>query len=120
MNMANYKYFYVLPSNDTFLNHFFDLYEDHTETEQRIIRKYNIDTSGINRYGKPRLMVGTGYIEDSPVMIYSGNINVVSLKMFIRNAVLYRIGGYIFCKERDAEYLKGIITKDIPVRVITT
>ncbi|MBQ3265945.1 MAG: hypothetical protein IJH07_09250 [Ruminococcus sp.] len=118
MNTAQYQHFYVLPSDDSFLSHYNDLYADHTETEQRIVREYNIDISDTDKYGNPRIVVGTGYIESFPALVYAGNVDVVSLEMFILDAEYCSQDSYIFCTERDAEALKRI-TKGTPVRVIT-
>lgn len=118
MNTAQYKQFYVLPSDDTFLSHFNDLYEDRSETEQRIIRQYGIDTTDRDRYGRLRYMIGTGYIDNFPVMVYPGDVNVVSLRVFIRSVEIYGMEGYIFSQERDAKALEKI-TEDTPIRVIT-
>lgn len=117
INTAQYKYFYVLPSDDTFYSHLEDLYVDHTETEQQIIERYGIDTSTTDPYGRYKYVVGTGYIDRHPVWICSGNVNAVTLKLFIRNAEIRETESYIFCKERDGKMLRAV-TRDTPVKII--
>ena len=117
VNTAHYKYFYVFPSDDSFLSHFEDLYADHTAKEQRLIGQYGIDTSDKDRYGRYRYKLGTGFIENHPVWICAGNVNAVTLKSFVRSAVINKKESYIICNRRDAEALKAL-TECTPVTVI--
>ena len=117
INTADYRCFYVLPGDDTFLDRLKDIYADHTLDEQRIIRQYDIDTSEEDSEGRYRLKIGTGFIHDYPVLVCTGNVNMEVLKRFIRSADLYQQYSYILCKERDRDELENI-TRDYPIRVI--
>ncbi len=114
-NTAQYDYFYLLPSDDSFLSRFNDLYDDHNAIERSLIERYNINTSDKDANGRYRFKIGTGFIKDSPILIYTGN--VVTLKVFILNAEHNDNWSYILCKKRDFAVLKEI-TKDRPIEVV--
>ena len=118
VHTAPYQSFYVFPSNDSFLSHFEDLYADYTAKEQRLIKRYGIDTSDKDRYSRYRHKLGTGFLENHPVWLCAGNVNAVTLKYFIRNAVVNNRESYIICNRRDAEALKAL-TECTPVTVIS-
>lgn len=118
VNTAHYKCFYVFPSDDSFLSHFEDLYADYTAKEQRLIEQYGIDTSDQDRYGRYRYKSGTGFLENHPVLVCAGNVNVVKLKYFVRHTVSNNKESCIICNRRDAETLKAL-TECTPVTVIT-
>lgn len=108
-NTANYKNFYVLSSDDSFLSQLEDLYADLDYMERLIIERYGIDTSETDSNGRYRLKIGTGFIDEHPVWVCPGNINSVILKRFIRNAEHNDIESYIICTRRDAKNLEEII-----------
>ena len=118
VNTAEYKNFYILPSDDSFLSHLNDLCIDHTETEQRLIERYRIDTSDIDVNGRTRFLFGTGFIDDSPVLICAGNVNAAKLKYFVLNAGKTSRLSYILCKYRDLATLQKV-AKDYPIKVLT-
>ena len=109
INTAQYKEFYVFADDDSFLDHYTDLYDDLSVIEQRIISEYNIDTSETDYSGSYRYMPGTGYIGDVPVLVFPGNVNAVELKRFIHDV---RLRGYIksliFCRQRDVECVEAV------------
>lgn len=117
INTARYKQFYVLSNNDCFTSYLEDLYTDYDTEEQRLIERYGIDTSETDSNGRYRLKTGTGFINEHPVLVCPGNINMVTLKLFIRNAKFIDIESYIICKRRDTENLEKIIG-DAPVDII--
>lgn len=118
INMVKYKFFYVFPSDDSFLSYYNDLYADHSRTIQAIIEQYSIDTSTRDNRGNFRMLCGTGFIENDPVLVYPGNIDIVRLKKYIRTVEREYNRGYIICKERDHEYIK-VITQNTSIRIIT-
>ena len=118
INTAYYKNFYIFPSDDSFLSHFADLFSAYREVEQTIIKLYNVSTAERDSSGKYRIRLGSGFIDDNPILICAGNINVVSARGFIREAELNHKINYIVCKERDKNYIKAI-TKNIPIKIIT-
>lgn len=117
INTAGYQFFYVLSTGDVFLSQFYDLYKDDTSTESEIIERYHIDTSEKDSRGRYRYIIGTGFIDDSPAWICTGNVNTVKLRPFIRNAELNDQQSFLFCKQRDAEILESIIG-DAPIDII--
>ena len=117
VNTAQYKEFYILPSDDNFLSRFEDLYTDYFHAEQQIIIDYGIDTSDYDSRGRRRFKIGTGYLGDSPVLVCLGNINTVTLNYFIRNAEINNQQNYIFCTPRDIHFIKRI-TNGKPVQLI--
>lgn len=118
VNTAGYKNFYILPSDDSFLSHLNDLYIDHTDTEQRLIERYRIDTSDKDANHRTRFLFGTGFIDDDPVLICAGNVNAVKLKYFVLNAGKTSRLSYILCRYRDLSVLQKI-TEGYPVKVLT-
>lgn len=117
INTAGYRHLFVLSTGDDFLFQFIDLYKDYSSTECEIIERYHIDTSEKDSWGRYRYITGTGYIDDSPVWICPGNVNAVTLRPFILNAERNNQQSFIFCKQRDAEYLERIIG-DAPIDII--
>ncbi len=117
VNTDPYKYFYVFTDGDSFLSHFEDLYADRSAKVRNLIHLYNIDTSEKDKSGRNRLKIGTGFIGDSPVWICPGNVNAVTLKLFIYNAELYSHPSFIVCQQRDQAVLDEI-TKDTSIEVI--
>ena len=117
IDTAGYKSFYVLPSDDSFLDCLRNVYVDHTEEEQSIIRQYGIDTSEEDSKGRYRYKSGTGFLKGCPVLVCTGNFNLEPLKRFLLRAMLYQQFSYILCEERDYEELKAIAS-DYPARVI--
>ena len=107
----------MLSTGDVFLSQFDDLYKDDTSTESGIIERYHIDTSEKDSRGRYRYITGTGFIDNSPVWICTGNVNTVKLRPFIRNAELNDQQSFLFCKQRDADILEEIIG-DAPVDII--
>lgn len=117
INTAGYQYFYVLSTGDAFHSQFYNLYKDDTSTESEIIERYHIDTSVKDNRGRYRYIIGTGFIDDSPAWICTGNVNTVKLRPFIRNAEQNDQQSFLFCKQRDAEILESIIG-DAPIDII--
>ena len=109
VNTSKYRYFYVLPSDDSFLSHFEDLYADHSKTVQRIIDKYDIDTADTDSGGNYRIKVGTGFVGDSQILVCAGNVNSVALKYFVRQSDFLDSRSYIICDQRDI----GIIEETV-------
>ena len=109
VNTAKYKSFYVFPSDDTFLERFEDLYADHSEAEQELIVKYEIDTGDTDASGRYRFRVGTGYVNDSQVLICAGNVDSVKLKYFVRYADHLDSRSYIICRQRDVGILEEVV-----------
>lgn len=118
VNTAGYKNFYVLPSDDSFISHLNDLYIDHSETEQRLIERYRINTSDKDTNGRLRFLFGTGFMDDDPILICAGNVNAVKLKYFVLNAGHNSNMSYIVCKHRDLSVLQKV-TEDYPIKVLT-
>ena len=116
VNTAQYRSFYVFPSDDSFIERFEDLYTDYSKVLERMIEQNNIETSEWDSEGRYRLKVGTGFYCDDPVLICPGNVNVVTLKYFIYNAERNRKTNYIFCRKRDLDMLSEI-TKNTSIRV---
>lgn len=116
VNTAEYKNFFILPSDDSFLIRLNDVYMDN-EIQQRLIERYHVDTSGKKPDGKLRFVFGTGFIDDAPVLICPGNVNAARLKYFVRNTGSNGIMSYIFCKYRDLAMLQEL-TKDKLIKVI--
>lgn len=116
VNTANYKKFYVFDSGDNFYSRFEDLYAEHSELIQRLIEQNQIETTDRDDEGNYRLLIGTGFYRDNPVWICPGNIDVVTLRLFVINANRNEKSYYIFCQYRDLERLKEI-TKDTIVYV---
>lgn len=117
INTAQYSNFFVMSSDDTFYDRLYDLFIGCTETENRLIKSFEIDTSETDNRGRYRYIAGTGFLNGIPVMVYAGNVNVVSLRTFISRAVYYDIESCIICKQRDFKVIKEI-TKNKPIRVI--
>lgn len=117
VNTANYDSFFVFPSDDSFLSRFDDLYTDSRETKRTVIDHYGIDTSDTDSNGGYRYKQGTGYIQDNPVLVCAGNVNVVELKRYIYYAKRNDRGCYILCQKRDFKILEAT-TKEYPIRVI--
>ena len=117
LNTAQYKYFYLFPSDDSFLSRFEDLYADHTAAEHRVIQRYGIDTSDRDHDGRRRIMSGTGYLYDSPILICTGNVNAVDLNRFIFCAVFNDLFSYILCQQRDLKALQKA-TSNYPIEVL--
>ncbi len=117
INTAHYKYFYIFPSDDGFLSHFSDLYTNHKNSEHHIIEQYHVSTSDKNSKGRHRTVHGTGFINGVPILICSGNINLVKAKKFIRDAELTNNICYIVCLERDKGTIEAI-TKIVQVKLI--
>ena len=117
VNMADYKYFYVLPSDDSFLSCLRDVYVNHTEEEQNIIRQYAIETSEEDNEGRYRFKSGTGFLKGCPVLVCAGKYNLEPLKRFLLSARIDEQFSYILCEERDYEELKAIAS-DYPVSVV--
>ena len=108
INTAQYRWFYIFPSDDSAYSHFEDLYKDYSETVERLIEQNDIETSEIDSKGRYRYIVGTGFYQDKPVWLCPGNVNVYKLKFFIYDAEHDRKTHYIFCKERDLNATKEI------------
>lgn len=118
VNTAGYKNFYIMQSDDSFLSHLNDLYIDHTDTEQRLIERYRIDTSDKDANHRTRFLFGTGFIDDDPVLICAGNVNAVKFKYFVLNAGKTSRLSYILCRYRDLFVLQKI-TEGYPIKVLT-
>ena len=118
INTAGYQNFLILPSDDSFLSRLNNLYIDHTDTEQRLIERYRIDTSNKDTNGRIRFLFGTGFIGDDPVLICAGNVNAVKLKYFVLNAGKKSRLSYILCRYRDLAVLQKV-TEDDPIKVLT-
>lgn len=116
VNTAQYKHFYVLPSDDTFLSRFEDLYTDHTAMLNRLIDQNEIETSDRDDEGRYRFKIGTGFYRDDPVWLCPGNIDMVTLKLFISHAERNGKKNFIFCQERDTAALREIV-KNTSIRV---
>ena len=108
INTADYRWFYVFPSDDTFMSHLEDLYTDYSETVERLIEQNEIETSEKDSEGRYRYNIGTGFYLDQPVWLCPGNVNVYTLKYFIYNAERNSKKHYIFCKERDLDATRKI------------
>lgn len=117
VNTAKYKTFYIFPSNDSFISHFNDLYIDQEEEERKVIEQYGVDISDRDSKGRLRVNVGAGYIENSPILIFTGNINVVKARSFIREAEYNDTTNYIICKRRDHDCIAKLI-KEQPIKII--
>ena len=118
INTAQYRIFYVMPSDDTFYNRLYDLHIDRTGVEDGVIKIFEVNTSETDRLGRYRYKAGTGFLKDNtPVLIYAGNVNVVTLRAFIYYAESNDIESCILCKPRDCRALREI-TKGRPIRVI--
>ena len=117
VNTAKYRYFYVFPSDDSFYSHFEDIYTDHSELLQRLIKENHIETSDRDDEGRYRLKIGTGFYKDDPVWICPGNVDVVTLKLFIRNAIHNNRRNYIFSQDRDLEMLREITKNSMSILV---
>lgn len=117
INTAGYQNFYVLSTGDDFFSQFHDLYNSFSSAESEIIERYHIDTSEKDSRGRYRYITGTGFIDNSPVWICTGNVNAVTLRPFIINAERNNQLSLIFCKQRDADILEEIIG-DAPVDII--
>lgn len=117
INTAGYQYFYVFPTGDRFLSHFQDIYEDHSAAEHILIKRYNVNTSNKDDKGRCRFIIGTGFINDSPVYICVGSLNAVTLRPFILNAEQNNHLSLVFCKQRDYPVLTEI-AKDKPIKVL--
>ena len=108
VNTAKYKRFYVFDSGDNFYSRFEDLYADHSELMQRLIEQNNIETTDRDDEGNYRLLIGTGFYRDNPVWICPGNIDVVTLRLFVVNAIRNEKINFITCQDRDLEIMREI------------
>ena len=118
INIPDYPNFYVFSSGDHFLSHFQDLYVDYSSKEREIIERYHIDTSEYDRRGRSRYIIGTGFIDESPVWVCAGNVNAVTLRYFILNAEHTGKLSLIFCQQRDYPVLTEV-TKGRNIKVLT-
>lgn len=118
VNTAEYKNFFVFPSDDRFLRRLNDVYSDHRQREKNLIERYRIDTSDKDANHRTRFLFGTGFIDDDPVLICAGNVNAVKLKYFVLNAGKTSRLSYILCRYRDLSVLQKI-TEGYPVKVLT-
>lgn len=89
-----------------------------TEAERRLIERYRVNTSDKDADGRTRFLFGTGFIDDDPVLICTGNVNAVKLKYFVLNAGKKSRLSYILCKYRDLAVIQKV-TKNYPVKVLT-
>ena len=117
INTADYRYFYVFPSDDSFLEHFNDMYIGHEEEEQRVIEEYKIDTANTDVNGHTRFRFGTGFVGDSQVLVCAGNVDSVKLKYFVRNSEQYDSLSYIICRQRDLDVLEEVV-EGKPIKVV--
>ena len=117
LNTGHYKEFYTVQDDDRFLGQLYDLYRDHTESEQEIIEQYDIDTEDKDCNGRYRYKAGTGFIDDTPALVCAGNVDLIKLKRFVRNAIVTDTDSCIFCKQRDLRIVSEIV-KDAPIEVI--
>lgn len=108
VNTAQYKSFCVFPSDDSFLSRFEDLYTDYSETLDILIDYNEIETSDRDSKGRYRYTVGDGFLQDRPVWICLGNVNVVTLKYYINDAERYDMRSFLVCRERDLSAMKEI------------
>ena len=108
-NTAKYKKFYIFSSGDSFYSRFEDLYTDHSELMQRLIEQNNIETTDRDHEGNYRLLIGTGFYRDNPVWFCPGNIDAVTLRLFVINANRNGKINFIVCQERDVDTLKKIV-----------
>jgi len=118
VNTAEYKNFFVFPSDDRFLRRLNDVYSDHRQREKNLIERYGINTSDRDAKGRIRFLFGTGFIDDDPVLICAGNVNAVKLKYFVLNAGKTSRLSYILCRYRDLSVLQKV-TEGYPVKVLT-
>lgn len=118
VNTAEYKNFFVFPSDDRFLKRLNDVYSDHRQRENNLIERYGINTSDRDAKGRIRFLFGTGFIDDDPVLICAGNVNAVKLKYFVLNAGKTSRLSYILCRYRDLSVLQKV-TEGYPVKVLT-
>lgn len=117
LNTGHYKEFYTVQDDDRFLGQLYDLYRGHTESEQEIIEQYDIDTADKDWNGRYRYKAGTGFIDDTPALVCAGNVDLIKLKRFVRNAIVTDTDSCIFCKQRDLRIVSEIV-KDAPIDVI--
>ena len=89
-----------------------------SETEQRLIEQYRINTSDKDTNGRLRFLFGTGFMDDDPILICAGNVNAVKLKYFVLNAGHNSNMSYIVCKHRDLAVLQKV-TEGYPIKVLT-
>ncbi|MBK6087661.1 hypothetical protein [Ruminococcus difficilis] len=106
INTAKYSEFYVFDSGDNFYSRFEDLYNDHSDLMHRLIEQGDIETTDRDDEGRYRLRIGTGFYHDAPVWFCPGNINAVTLRLFIHNAETNAKMNYIICQDRDLGILK--------------
>lgn len=109
VNTAKHKRFYIFDSGDNFYSRFEDLYTDYSELMQRLIEQNNIETTDRDKEGNYRLLIGTGFYRDNPVWICPGNIDAVTLRLFVINANRNGKINFIVCQERDVDTLKKIV-----------
>lgn len=117
VNTAEYKNFFVFPSDDRFLRRLNDVYSDHRQREKNLIERYGINTSDRDAKGRIRFLFGTGFIDDDPVLICAGNVNAVKLKYFVLNAGKTSRLSYILCRYRDLSALQEV-AKDTPIKAL--
>ena len=108
VNTAKYQRFYVFDSGDYFYNRFEELYANHSELMQRLIAQNNIETTDRDDEGNYRLLIGTGFYRDNPVWICPGNIDAVTLRLFVINAIRNGKISFITCQDRDLEIMREI------------
>lgn len=108
VNTAQYKSFFVFPSDDSFFSRFEDLYTDYSETLDILIDYNEIETSDRDSKGRYRYTVGDGFLQDRPVWICLGNVNVVTFKYYINDAERYDMRSFLVCRERDLSAMKEI------------
>ena len=116
VNTAKYQRFYVFDSGDYFYNRFEELYANHSELMQRLIAQNNIETTDRDDEGNYRLLIGTGFYRDNPVWICPGNIDAVTLRLFVINAIRNGKINFITCQDRDLEMMREIVPS-ISIRV---
>lgn len=116
VNTAKYKRFFVFDSGDYFYNRFEELYADHSALMQRLIEQNNIETTDRDHEGNYRLLIGTGFYRDNPVWICPGNIDAVTLRLFVINAIRNGKINFITCQDRDLEMMREIVPS-ISIRV---
>lgn len=108
IHTAYYDNFYVVPSNDSFIVHFRDLFNDNSGIEQAIISKYEIQTTETSEHGIVNVLPWNGLYKNDPILIFAGNVDVVKAKDFILEAKHQKRLHYIICTERDKNYLEAI------------
>ena len=108
VNTAQYKSFYVFPSDDSFFSRFEDLYTDYSDILDILIDYNEIETSDRDSKGRYRYTVGDGFLQDRPVWICLGNVNVVTFKYYINDAERYDMRSFLVCRERDLSAMKEI------------